>query len=724
MPEGNADTKLAAALAALRTHPLVLVLDGLEVLQEGPDAARYGSFLDGDLRELLAALCQRDHQSLAVLTSRFVFADLDRFLGTAFHQLELHGLAADNGARLLEELGVRGRPAEREHVSEELDGHPLGLRVFADAIPDEDRDQPWRFLDHSFHVGALPEGASLNDKLRRLLVFYEKKLPVVQVRILGIVSLFRAPIADETVLRLVRGLFGEVLPDDATLSTELRRLQSRGILTREPIEGGQGSACHPILRDHFRAVLLGTGADTARRAADLLTGQPSEELPRTLKEIEPVLLAIEVLLDAGDFKAADALYRNRFGNGEVFLSIPALQEGLGCAGGFVRDERRRERCEQWLSRKRLGFYLNTVGLFAMNSGYYEHALRYYREANDVAREVQDAYNLRIGLDNQAELLVFLGRLSEAQRMASEALRLATEVRGEDEIRDSHCYRGWAAALSGQLRSAALDFALANALEKKNDPDGDELYSGRGIHWAELLLRNGHPALATHPTKANLRICESEQWNDDIARCHSMLGWCALAEGRLDDAELELRQAEPILRRGQLLFDLASLHVTAGELALARQDAPVALYRAAEALALAAPRGMRLVHADVLVLRGRARLLEAEIDSAACARRRRGGPAPRPRLRLRLGRARCALPRSRDARRPFRPARPRQRLRRHPRARDLPARLRRCRGPRRQARPQRGRPRRGRCQGPGMAEGLGEERKEITAAGLPGPNRVP
>ena len=431
MPEPNGDTKrITAALAALRAHPIVLVLDGLEVLQEGPDDTSYGSFLDGDLRELLAALCQGDHRSVAVLTSRFVFADLDRFLGTAFHQLELHGLAPDNGARLLEELGVHGPPAEREHVSEGLDGHPLGLRVFADALPEEDRDQPRRFLDESFHVGALPEGASLNDKLRRLLVFYEKKLPVVQVRILGIVSLFRAPVADETVLRLVRGMFGEALPDDATLSTELRRLQSGGILTREPIEYGHGSACHPILRDHFRAVLLGTGADTARRAADLLTGQPSEGKPQSVKEIEPVLLAIELLLEAGDFKAADALYRNRLENGNVFQWIPALAEGLGCALGFVLDERRRERCEQQLSRRRLGFYLNAVGLFASYTGHYEHALRYYGKANDVARELGDAHNLSSGLDNEAGLLVSLGRLSEAQRTVLEALRLATEERGE------------------------------------------------------------------------------------------------------------------------------------------------------------------------------------------------------------------------------------------------------------------------------------------------------
>src|SRR5207248_2445720 len=82
-----------------------------------------------------------------------------------------------------------------------------------------------------------------------------------------------------------------------------------------------------------------------------------------------------------------------------------------------------------------------------------------------------------------------------------------------------------------------------------------------------------------------------QWNQTVAQCHWILGWCALAEGMLDVAEAELRQAEPILHRGQLLFELARLHITAGELALARKDAEGALNRAAEALDLAAPRGI-------------------------------------------------------------------------------------------------------------------------------------
>ena len=95
-------------------------------------------------------------------------------------------------------------------------------------------------------------------------------------------------------LRLARGLFGEEtdapLPDDATLAAELKRLQVRGILSREPIEGGHGNACHPILRDHFRSLLLRTGLHTARRAADLLKGPPSSEKPHTVKEMEPCFL--------------------------------------------------------------------------------------------------------------------------------------------------------------------------------------------------------------------------------------------------------------------------------------------------------------------------------------------------------------------------------------------------------------------------------------------------
>ena len=245
--------------------------------------------------------------------------------------------------------------------------------------------------------------------------------------------------------------------------------------------------------------------------------------------------------------------------------------------------------------------------------------------------------------------------------------------------------------------------MPTSWKRRTIPTSDELYSGRGIRWAELLLRSGHPALAALRTQANLRICERNRWNDDIALCHWMLGWCALAEARLDDAQAELRKAEPVLHRGQILFDLARLHVTAGQVALARQDPADALHRAGEALALAAPRGMRLVHADALVVRGRARLLEAETDSAARA-------ADDAEEALRLARdcgyawaerdalflqadAHAALAASQDAANPHAARR----------SRDLARRARGRRpGPRRQTSPHRGRPCRRREQSQGLA----------------------
>jgi hypothetical protein len=610
-PKAQTDS-VAAALAVLQQRLLVVVLDGLEVLQKGPEETRHGAFIDGALREFLGGLCAREHGSLAVLTSRFIFADLERHLGTAFHQLQLPGLAPEQGAALLAELGVRGVVTDRAEVSRRLEGHPLGLRVFAEAMADAQRDQPGAFLDEAFRTGCLPADAPLAGKLKRLLVFYEHQLPPTQVQLLSVIALFRTPVAEDTILRLARELFAkqgrEALPDDTALAAELRRLHTRGMLSREPLEGGHGYACHPILRDHFRAVLLSAGADTAQRAADWLTGQPSRESSWSVKEIEPVLLAIELLLDMGVFEAADELYRVRLENGNVFRWIPALPEGLRCALGFVQDEGRRQQEKLSLA---MSWYLNEVGLLASLCGDFERAARSYADANTFRRDGGT-------LQNQAILAVSLGRLTEAEDRAAEALGLDTEALGLDRevrrvrrIRDSYVLRGWVRALSGQVRVAAEDCAGANALEKEDAPHGDELYSIRGIWWAELLIRSGHPALAARRTRANLRICEGAPWKDDRARCHWALGVCALAEERLDDAEAALRQAEPILHRGQLLFELARWHVTAGAVALARQQAGGAQHRAAEALALAQPHGMRLVHADALVLRGRARLLEAE-----------------------------------------------------------------------------------------------------------------
>ncbi len=347
----------------------------------------------------------------------------------------------------------------------------------------------------------------------------------------------------------------------------------------------------------------------------MLKGQPSDEKPQSVKEIEPALLAIEILLYAGAFAAAHDLYRSRLANGDIFLMIPAPTEGLACALGFVKDEARQKQCRDNLSWQAVAFYLNEVGRHGTQSGYFEFALSFYESAIAVARRTRDVPNKSLGLLNKSELLALLGRLVDARLAASEAIELARQQRDWKKIGNSHSIRGWGTALSGQLQLAAEDLARADKIKEKFSLDLNELESLVGIHGAELLVRSNHPAAAGHRAISCLNVCRRNGWNYNVALCHWMLGWCALAEGQLDVAEAELRQAEPIFYRSHLLFDLARLHVTAGELELSRRDAAGALHRASEALLLAAPRGMRLVHADALVLRGRARLLGGQSDCA-------------------------------------------------------------------------------------------------------------
>ena len=93
----------AAVLGLLRAVPLLLVLDGLEVVQEGPAGDGFGRLLDGTLREVLAGACQQPHGGLVLLTSRFPFADLEAFDGGRARMLEVPPFTPAEG------VGAAGR---------------------------------------------------------------------------------------------------------------------------------------------------------------------------------------------------------------------------------------------------------------------------------------------------------------------------------------------------------------------------------------------------------------------------------------------------------------------------------------------------------------------------------------------------------------------------------------------------------------------------------------
>ena len=188
------------------------------------------------------------------------------------------------------------------------------------------------------------------------------------------------------------------------------------------------------------------------------------------------------------------------------MTLPAARLGQRAATAFVATPARRDACATQLSPRRLGFYLNAVGLFAMNAGdlaaardYLPMAVRHYRDAGDMS-------NLAIGLQNLAECLGQLGQPGPARDAAAEALTSAQAAGDREEIRNAHAYLGWLAGLAGDTAEAEQQFTAADQIEVADDPDGDHLYSLHGTWWAEWLARTGRAGPARALTARNAEIC--------------------------------------------------------------------------------------------------------------------------------------------------------------------------------------------------------------------------
>jgi hypothetical protein len=99
------------------SNRMVVVLDGLEVIQEIPGTVAYRKLLSIELADFLHAHCQARSSSLIVLTSRFPFPDLAPYLGSSLRSLPLPSLDPADGSALLASLGIGGAAHLRTHQS-------------------------------------------------------------------------------------------------------------------------------------------------------------------------------------------------------------------------------------------------------------------------------------------------------------------------------------------------------------------------------------------------------------------------------------------------------------------------------------------------------------------------------------------------------------------------------------------------------------------------------
>jgi len=540
-------TRLAELVAQQRT---LLVLDGLEPLQQPPGrAAKQGKLTDPAIEALLRGLA-RTNPGLCVVTTREVVEDLAGRGAMQSWSLErLSQEAADGLLRyLLEEEGqgvppVTSTASERAEVWREVKGHALTLQLLGRYIRRALGDfRRWREIELHRADEDVQGGHAC-----RVMEAYERWLSgegnirsqrqVAVLRLLGLFdraadpgcigALCKAPAIaglTEPLVDLDAAGWRLVQADLATLGlvsraevgalriegfprpqTDLRTGRATGALEVKVMPGWprlrESLDAHPLVREHFGR-RLGQTNETAwkeghrRLFAHLCESTPY--WPEGLAGLGPLYQAVAHGCQAGEVqKTCEEVYRDRIQRG-TYLGGYYSAKQLGAFGAELGAlawmfESPWSRPSPSLSEAHQGWLLNEAAYDLRALGRLAEAVEPMQAALNKAIEQEDWKSAAIGAGNLSELELTRGEVTEALRVAARSITFAD--RSPDAFQRLRTRTIHADALyhAGNRRQARGRFEEAEAIHASLLPRYPRLNSVQGFRFCELLLSKAERA---------------------------------------------------------------------------------------------------------------------------------------------------------------------------------------------------------------------------------------
>jgi serine/threonine protein kinase len=313
---GDPDSRLGTAwekgerLAKLVAHRrTLLILDGLEPLQN-PPGPQEGRLREPSLQALLRELAAFN-TGLCMITTRTPVADIADHERTSALRCDLEQLSSEAGAKLLRALGVNGREAELRTASDEFSGHCFALTLLGSYLTDaysgdiRRRSEVSARLAHDLRQGA---------HARKVMESYQTWLGEgPELSVLRMLGLFDRP-ADEKALGAL--LKQPAIPGLTESLTDLSPTDWRTILARlrrtRLLAGEDPHNCghldtHPLVREYFGEQLRSQRTDAWKECNRRLYNYYralSPQLPNSLREMEPLFLAVICGCNAGLFREA------------------------------------------------------------------------------------------------------------------------------------------------------------------------------------------------------------------------------------------------------------------------------------------------------------------------------------------------------------------------------------------------------------------------------------
>jgi tetratricopeptide (TPR) repeat protein len=549
---------------------------------------------------------------LCIITTRIAVHELADRAAVISHDLQ--NLAPVDGVKLLQSLGVQGKPSELDKAVREYGCHALALTLLGNVLRlryqgDVQRRDTLKALVKS-------TGSKESRHAFKVMQAYEEWFAgQPELALLHLLGLFDHPI-EQAVLQV---LWDAQIPHLTAGIDEDDWLEAIAGLREEHHLLSQHDGdldCHPLIREYFGKQLQTQHPDAWQQAHarlyDYYKALPEKELPDTLEEMQPLFSAVAHGCAAGYYQCSlMKIYWPRVQRKEEFYltkKLGAFSDELETIRHFFAIPWRVP--ADTLSDFGKAWLLAVAGFCLRAQGRLREALEPTQTAL-IARIQQEHWkNAAITASTFSELQLSLGDINAALDSASQSIEFANK---------SNCWElqmmnlttiAHALHQSSRIEEAYQQFRTAEVLQKKYQPNYQYLYGLQGFYYCNLLLSQGKD------TEVLLRARSTQEWVmnaeqdilsaalDELSLSQVYLQQCDWSQAGdcIENAILGLRHYSSVEYALLALLARAALFRHTHDFARARQDLQ-------EVFDIAEPSGMRLFLTDYHL--EMARLLVAE-----------------------------------------------------------------------------------------------------------------
>ncbi|MEW6618962.1 MAG: tetratricopeptide repeat protein [bacterium] len=575
----------------------LIILDGLEEMQKSQTGEEFGNLQHPEFTDLLKYIADADFRGLCLITTRFPLTDIKNY--PSYQRLEIEELSKEDTRLLFQRIGVRGTEDEIDDIWKEFKGHTLSLVLLANYLG------PGGDIKRAKEIPPFYSDQEAGGKAHRILRWYDKQLNEEQRRFMKIFSLFRGAVSERE--------FKEIFQTrvDFYFQRMVDNLCQRRLITK----GSDNTyTTHPLIKGYFEAIFDEKEKKLTHKAIYEYFGKIAKDKPETLEEMQPLFEQVYHGCSARfyDEVRKDVYWEKIYRREELFIihKLGAWETNLFLARTFFPDGNLSQM--PLVSKKSdQGWLFNEAGLSLLATGRPKEAEELFVRKTNMQIEDKDWKNASTGYRNLADLQFRVGRLKEADESAKKAHDAAEKAGSEQYIVVSKAYLAWILHLAGKNEEAEKGFWQADELEGKLS--GYRLYSGWGIFYADFLISIKQIDEAFELTKANLEVCQRNNWPAQISQCHRCLGTIERIKGNRKDAEVHLQQALEIARKVGMPFLEIETLLELSRLWLDMKRYKEAISQANQVLKLCARTGFLLYEPDAELILAKAYLGLNDLD---------------------------------------------------------------------------------------------------------------